>query len=547
VADAEKRCAEAQSAHAEAEARSVSLEAEVARLSSALASERKHTKMSMETAAKAHLRKEEAFAAETRALGAKLHAAEARVAASDGEAKRLATELESIRGDETRRAEEALAAAEEKAAAAEADAEDAREKADLTEKESLFFLGEMQTAVAEAEKKIIALHKTVASRDVKLAAADAEVRALKNAVRAHEAKLADGEKLYRSRLAAALEERGAKHAEELESARGEVEGNAVMLEMENEQLLKNLDEKRVKIRALQAEHARATEKMRRLRDEAETAKAAEAEAERRRAEAERARDELADRLATEAADATKTTTTPGGSVGHKARFEALARAMWNRGTRPGDLDGDAASALESFGAALEAAATRARGPPTASTPKSKILEMTQAAQKVSFSRIRASVEAKKADIKRRSSLGLDNASTELASLRRTIATMMEGSSSAKKDKTDTPGPSETPETAARGAPRPKRASMMARMTFGDSPSPAPASERRSARATAASARTAGSPPGLGQENAAPDATRAASKPTRLSEPEKRSRRSSAMAQRRQALRNLQSQVQAAAR
>ena len=117
--------------------------------------------------------------------------------------------------------------------------------------------------------------------------------------------------------------------------------------------------------------------------------------------------------------------------------------------------------------------------------------------------------------------------------------MMEGSSSsAKKDKTDnTPGPSETPETAARGAPRPKRASMMARMTFGDSPSPAPASERRSARATAVS----------GQENAAPDATRAASKPTRLSDPEKRSRRSSAMAQRRQALRNLQSQVQAAAR
>ena len=148
----------------------------------------------------------------------------------------------------------------------------------------MFFLGEMQTAVAEAEKKIIALHRTVASRDVKLAAADAEVRALKNAVRAHEAKLADGEKLYRARLAAALEERGAKHAEELESARGEVEGNAVMLEMENEQLLKNLDEKRVKIRALQAEHARATEKMRRLRDEAETAKAAEAEAERRRAE-----------------------------------------------------------------------------------------------------------------------------------------------------------------------------------------------------------------------------------------------------------------------
>ena len=114
-----------------------------------------------------------------------------------------------------------------------------------------------------------------------------------------------------------------------------------MLEMENEQLLKNLDEKRVKIRALQAEHARATEKMRRLRDEAEKEKAAEAEAERRRAEAERARDELADRLATEAADATRTSS-PGGSVGHKARFEALARAMWNRGTRPGDLDGDAA-------------------------------------------------------------------------------------------------------------------------------------------------------------------------------------------------------------
>ena len=57
-------------------------------------SERKHTKLSMETAAKLHLQKEDAANALRAALDAKLAAAEAAEAASRRVAERLAGELE---------------------------------------------------------------------------------------------------------------------------------------------------------------------------------------------------------------------------------------------------------------------------------------------------------------------------------------------------------------------------------------------------------------------------------------------------------------------
>ena len=168
---------------------------------------------------------------------------------------------------------EALAVADEKVAAAQTEAEDAKEKADLTETESLFFLGEMQVAVAEAEKKIVALHKTVASRDMKLAQVTGEVKALKTAVREREAKLESAESDYKAKLEAELATLKKAHAEDLESAKGEVEGQSVMLEMENEQLLKNIDDKRAKIKALQGELGRAAEKHKQLREQSEMAKA----------------------------------------------------------------------------------------------------------------------------------------------------------------------------------------------------------------------------------------------------------------------------------
>ena len=96
----------------------------------------------------------------------------------------------------------------------------------------------------------------------------------------------------------------------------------------------------------------------------------------------------------------------------RVREAALGLAMWEHGMRPKDLNADAAAALDAFAGPVAVAHAAALG-----TPKSKILEMTEAAGKISFSKIRAGVERRKAEIKRRSSLGLDNASTELASLR----------------------------------------------------------------------------------------------------------------------------------
>ena len=555
VAEADRRCAEARLAFAEAESRCADLETQVANLTAELEDERKHKKLSMETAAKLHLQKEEAAIAAQKALEAKLAAAEASSAASKREAEQLAAEVEELRGDvnlhnmqadnvseEVERMKEALAVADEKVAAAQTEAEDAKEKADLTETESLFFLGEMQVAVAEAEKKIVALHKTVASRDMKLAQVTGEVKALKIAVREREAKLESAESDYKAKLEAELATLKKAHAEDLESAKGEVEGQSVMLEMENEQLLKNIDDKRAKIKALQGELGRAAEKHKQLREQSEMAKAARAVAEEGRAEAEHARDELAERLKS-LSDSNRRESSAAMHrlqaedlrdelAAARRRAESLGHAVWEHGLRPRDLDGDAAAFLEELvGESAVAAAT------VAATPKSKILEMTQAAGKISFSKIQASVEAKKADIRRRSSLGLDNASTELASLRATIATMMEGSAkkaasaaagAAGEKTTDAPA-DETPVT--RGRPS-RLASAMARMTFEESPSPAP----RGTRSTAAAGKAA-----LAEdsENAPPSVKgRDSIDGAAVS---KNSRRSSIMmATRRKALRSLQS-------
>ena len=287
--------------------------------------------------------------------------------------------------EEVERMKEALAVADEKVAAAQTEAEDAKEKADLTETESLFFLGEMQVAVAEAEKKIVALHKTVASRDMKLAQVTGEVKALKTAVREREAKLESAESDYKAKLEAELATLKKAHAEDLESAKGEVEGQSVMLEMENEQLLKNIDDKRAKIKALQGELGRAAEKHKQLREQSEMAKAARAVAEEGRAEAEHARDELAERLKS-LSDSNRRESSAAMHrlqaedlrdelAAARRRAESLGHAVWEHGLRPRDLDGDAAAFLEELvGESAVAAAT------VAATPKSKILEMTQAAE-----------------------------------------------------------------------------------------------------------------------------------------------------------------------
>ena len=474
VAEAENRASEARLAFAEAESRCAELETQVVKLAADLESERKHTKLSMETAAKLHLQKEDAANALRAALDAKLAAAEAAEAASRREAERLAGELEELKGDanlqaqrnegydeELMRMEEELAEADEKVAAALAEADDAKEKADEVEKESLNFLGEMSAAIADAEKKIAALHKTVASRDMKLSQVTGEVKALKNALREREDKLASLEKDQKDAYDAKLALLRKTHAQELASAKGEVEGQNVMLEMENQQLVANLEEKRAKIKSLQAELSRAVAKSKQIKDQSEMAKAAKAIAEEGRAEAEKAL-----RRGTggepSAADARLEARIAGLEIelaDTKASAAALGHAMWEHGMRPNDLNADAAAALDAFAGPVAVAHAAALG-----TPKSKILEMTEAAGKISFSKIRAGVERRKAEIKRRSSLGLDNASTELASLRATIATMMEGS--AKKHPAAVSD--ETPQlrlTTSRHS--------LSRMTFGESPSPAP--------------------------------------------------------------------------
>ena len=484
VAEAESRASEARLSFANAESKCAALETQVARLSADLESERKHTKLSMETAAKVHLQKEDAANALRVALDAKLAAAEASEAASRREAERLAAELEELKGDvglqqqrnegvddELQRMEDELAEADEKVKEALAEADDAKEKADLTEKESLFFLGEMQAAVADAEKKIVALHKTVASRDMKLSQVTGEVKALKNALREREERISILEKESRGTVSGVeLASLKKAHAEELSLVKGEVEGQNVMIEMENQQLVASLEEKRAKIKALQLELSRAVMKAKQLKEQREMAKAARTVAEEGRAAAENKLRLGSGRVGQNEHSTEHSANQP--KIGSltleltetKASAFALGRAMWEHGMRPGDLESDAASALEQF-----AGAHKINQAVAGATPKSKILEMTEAAGKISFSKIRAGVEARKAEIKKRSSLGLDNASTELASLRATIATMMDGSArkaSAQKTVTD-----ETPVTRTA---RPSRMSLqMSRMTFGDSPSPAP--------------------------------------------------------------------------
>ena len=543
VAEAENRASAARLAFAEAESRSAELETKVVKLAADLESERKHTKLSMETAAKLHLQKEDAANALRASLDAKLAAAEAAEASSRREAERLAGELEELKGDanlqaqrneghdeELMRMEEQLAEADEKVAAALAEADEAKEKADEVEKESLNFLGEMSAAIADAEKKIAALHKTVASRDMKLSQVTGEMKALKNALSEREDKLASLEKDHKDAHDAELASLRKAHAEDLASAKGEVEGQNVMLEMENQQLVASLEEKRVKIKSLQAELSRAVAKSKQIKDQSEMAKAAKAIAEEGRAEAERALrrrsggkpfstdsrvEARIDGLEKELADA-------------KASAAALGLAMWEHGMRPKDLDSDAAAALEEFAGPVAATHAAALG-----TPKSKILQMTEAAGKISFSKIRAGVERRKAEIKRRSSLGLDNASTELASLRATIATMMEGS--AKKQPSASSDETPVPQR------QPSSRHSLSRMTFGESPSPAPRRRASVAPLTSVPKDAENAPP---KEAAASKSRDSIGSATSIGS--KGSRRESArMATRRKALRSLQSHSAAA--
>lgn len=477
VAEAENRASAARLSFANAERQCAELETTVARLTNDLESERKHTKLSMETAARLHLQKEDAANASRAALDAKLAAAEAAETASRRVAERVSAELEELRGDfglqqqrnedvddELRRMEDELAEADEKVAAALAEADDAKEKADLTEKESLFFLGEMQAAVADAEKKIVALHKTVASRDMKLSQVTGEVKALKNALIERETRIAslenDGRVVFENELALLNK----AHAEELVFAKGEVEGANVMLDMENQQLVASLEEKRAKIKSLQSELSRAVTKHKQLKDTSEMAKAARTVAEEGRVAAELAlRGGSGGNVVSVETHQLKIHELERELADTTAAAVALGRAMWEHGMRPKDLDSNAASALDLFAGATAAAASAA----AAATPKSKILEMTEAAGKISFSKIRAGVERRKSEIKKRSSLGLDNASTELASLRATIATMMDGS--AQKGP---PGPAKTKTVAAetpvsRNTRQVSLRYSMSRMTFGD--------------------------------------------------------------------------------
>jgi chromosome segregation ATPase len=543
VAEAENRASEARLAFAEAESRCAELETQVVKLAADLEGERKHTKLSMETAAKLHLQKEDAANALRAALEAKLSAAEAAEAASRREAERLAGELDELKGDanlqaqrnegydeELMRMEEELAEADEKVAAALAEADDAKAKADEVEKESLNFLGEMSAAIADAEKKIAALHKTVASRDMKLSQVTGEVKALKNALREREDKLASLERDQKDAYDAKLALVRKTHAEELASAKGEVEGQNVMLEMENQQLVASLEEKRAKIKSLQAELSRAVAKSKQLKDQSEMAKAAKTIAEEGRAEAEKAlrRGTGGQPFAADARLEARIDVLEKELADTKASAAALGRAMWEHGMRPKDLDADAAAALEAFAGPVAVAHAAALG-----TPKSKILEMTEAAGKISFSKIRAGVERRKAEIKRRSSLGLDNASTELASLRATIATMME--SSAKKH--PAAGSDETP---APQRPTSSRHSL-SRMTFGESPSPAPPRRASAAPLPSVPTDAENAPP---KEAAASKSRDSIGSATSIGS--KGSRRESArMATRRKALRSLQSHSAAA--
>ena len=172
-----------------------------------------------------------------------------------------------------------------------------------------------------------------------------------NALREREDKLASLEKDQKDAYDAKLALLRKTHAQELASAKGEVEGQNVMLEMENQQLVANLEEKRAKIKSLQAELSRAVAKSKQIKDQSEMAKAAKAIAEEGRAEAEKAL-----RRGTggepSAADARLEARIAGLEIelaDTKASAAALGHAMWEHGMRPKDLNADAAAALDARG------------------------------------------------------------------------------------------------------------------------------------------------------------------------------------------------------
>ena len=298
AASANVRYEEARKALKAAETRSLEIEGRLRAAERELHSERRDKEERLAVAAKIQAERDDAAAHATRELEGRLRTAESAAASGAEEVERLNAAVLMLRSEvanagvgsneaseKIARLEDELAAAGESVAAAKAEAADYKSKADDTEKESLFFLGEMQVAVASAEKKIVALHKTVASRDLKLSQLTAEVKALKEVLRDREEKL---EKV--DAQTAALKK---AHAEELESLKGEGDGHSIMLEMENTQLRENLEEKRSKLKQLQEDLGLASEKNRSLFDQCERARAAQSIAEETAADALKVRDEFA--------------------------------------------------------------------------------------------------------------------------------------------------------------------------------------------------------------------------------------------------------------
>jgi chromosome segregation ATPase len=313
------------------------------------------------------MRRENEAKAAHASLGTKLKAAEAAAADGAKEVDRLSGEISKLRGEvesqkalfndseaDMKKLVDGLNAADDALAEAKQEAQEAKEKAKETETESLFFLGEMQVAVSEAEKKITTLSKTVTSRDMKLAQMTAEVKALKAAVRQREEKLEAADASHAKTMEDAVTSLKRAHAEELAAAKGEVEGLSNMLEMENDQLRQNLDEKRAKLSRLQADLGNAMEKNKMFMERCERARAAQTIAEETAAEAERRREEVVFMLrraeevhtqnvnATEKVHKLQVEELEDAVTKEKARANALGRAMWERGMRRGyDAGADA--------------------------------------------------------------------------------------------------------------------------------------------------------------------------------------------------------------
>ena len=399
VASANVRVEEARAALKAAEDRSLELEQRLVDAERQLRVERRDKEERLEVAAKLQAEREDAAAHATRELEGRLHAAESAAEAGAAEVDRLNAAVVSLRSEVTdagglsaeaaakiAHLEDELAAADTLITTAKAEAADYKSKADDTEKESLFFLGEMQVAVADAEKKIVALHKTVASRDLKLSQLTAEVKALKEVLRDREEKLGNVD----ARTAAMKK----AHHEELESMKGEGDGHSIMLEMETNQLRENLEDKRSKIKRLQEDLGVASDKNKTLLDQCERARAAQSIAEETAADALKVRDEFA--AAMKSQHETNSRANAAADEAYKLHVEeledelkyertraaALAREAWKRGMRPDDLSGDAATALEDLvGEEMSAA-----------SPQTRIQWMTESATKIDFAKFKSSVE-----------------------------------------------------------------------------------------------------------------------------------------------------------